>query len=72
MPEKVVSFHASRKDALKDYRVFERKVLLASVDLLILLSAFYVTYYLNSGVSNEMDFFSGGGGVLVCGVALVV
>ena len=70
MPEKVVSFHASRKDALKDYRVFERKVLLASVDLLILLSAFYVTYYLNSGVSNEMDFFSGMGRELVFGLAL--
>ena len=70
MPEKVFSFHASRKDALKDYRVFERKVLLASVDLLILLSAFYVTYYLNSGVSNEMDFFSGMGRELVFGLAL--
>ena len=70
MPEKVVSFHASRKDALKDYRVFERKVLLASVDLLILLLAFYVTYALNSGVSNEMDFFSGMGRELVFGLAL--
>ena len=70
MPEKVVSFHASRKDALKDYRVFERKVLLASVDLLILLLAFYVTYALNSGVSNEMDFFSGIGRELVFGLAL--
>jgi lipopolysaccharide/colanic/teichoic acid biosynthesis glycosyltransferase len=70
MPEKVVSFHASRKDALKDYRVFERKVLLASVDLLILLLAFYVTYALNSGVSNEMDFFSGIGREFVFGLAL--
>jgi len=70
MPEKVVSFHASRIDALKDYRVFERKLLLASVDLLILLLAFYVTYALNSGVSNEIGFFSGIGRELVFGLVL--
>ena len=52
MPEKVVSFHASRKDALKDYRVFERKLLLAVVDLLILLLAFYATHSLSSGISD--------------------
>jgi len=70
MPEKVVSFHASRKDALKDYRVFERKLLLASVDLLILLFAFYATYAMNSGLADGIDFFSGIGRELIFGLVL--
>ncbi len=70
MPEKVVSFHASRKDALKDYRVFERKLLLASVDLLILLLAFYATYSLSSGLADGIGFFSGIGKELIFGLVL--
>ncbi len=70
MPEKVVSFHASRKDALKDYRVFERKLLLASVDLLILLLAFYATFTLSSGVTNEIGFFNGIGRELIFGLVM--
>ncbi|MGA9271044.1 MAG: exopolysaccharide biosynthesis polyprenyl glycosylphosphotransferase [Lutimonas sp.] len=70
MPEKIVSFHASRKDALKDYRVFERKLLLALVDLLILLLAFYTTFILGSGVSDGIGFFSGIGRELIFGLVL--
>ena len=70
MPEKAVSFHASRKDALKDYRVFERKLLLASVDLLILLLAFYATFTLSSGVANEIGFFNGIGRELIFGLVM--
>jgi len=70
MPEKVVSFHASRKDALKDYRVFERKLLLATVDLLILLLAFYATFTLSSGVPDGTGFFSGIGRELIFGLVL--
>ena len=70
MPEKVVSFHASRKDALKDYRVFERKLLLASVDLLILLLAFYATYSLSSGLADGIGFFTGIGKELIFGLVL--
>jgi exopolysaccharide biosynthesis polyprenyl glycosylphosphotransferase len=70
MPEKVFSFYASRKHALKDYRVFERKVLLAAVDLLILLLAFYLTFTLGRGVSGQIDFFSAVGRELTFGLVL--
>lgn len=70
MPEKVVSFHASRKDALKDYRVFERKLLLATVDLIILLLAFYATFKLSSGVTDEIGFFNGIGRELIFGLVM--
>ena len=70
MPEKVVSFHASRKDALKDYRVFERKLLLATVDLTILLLAFYATFKLSSGLSEEIGFFNGIGRELIFGLVM--
>lgn len=70
MPEKLVSFHANRKDALKDYRVLERKLLLALVDLLILFLAFYVTFRVSTGVSSELEFFSGMGRELIFGLVL--
>ena len=70
MPEQVVSFHASRKDALKDYRVFERKLLLAVVDMLIIFLAFYLTISLAAAASGEIDFFSGIGREFVFGSVL--
>jgi lipopolysaccharide/colanic/teichoic acid biosynthesis glycosyltransferase len=70
MPEKVVSFHASRKDALKDYRVFERKLLLATVDLTILLLAFYATFKLSSGLTEDIGFFNGIGRELIFGLVM--
>ena len=70
MPEKVVSFIASRKDALKDYRVFERKVLLALVDLLILLAAFYVTFRFSEVSAGGNGFFNGIGQELTLGLVL--
>ena len=70
MPEKAVSFRASRKVALKDYRVFERKLLLASVDLLILLLAFYMTFTMSKDVSEGLGFFNEIGRELVFGLVL--
>ena len=70
MPEQVVSFHASRKDALKDYRVFERKLLLASVDMLIIFLAFYLTVALAAAPSGEIDFFAGIGREFIFGSVL--
>lgn len=70
MPEKVVSFNASRKDALKDYRVFERKLLLALVDLLILLAAFYVTFNVSAVSAGGNGFFNGIGKELTFGLVL--
>ena len=70
MPEQVVSFHASRKDALKDYRVFERKLLLASIDLLIIFLAFYLTHALVAGPSDNIGFFPGIGREFVFGSVL--
>ena len=70
MPEKVVSFRASRKDGLKDYRVFERKLLLAVVDLLILVLAFYSTYILSPVFSDKPGFLSGIGRELSFGMVL--
>lgn len=56
MPEKTISFSASRKEALKDYRVFERKLLLASVDLLILFLAYYSALAIQSQRTAELQF----------------
>ena len=70
MPEKVVSFRVSRKDALKDYRVFERKLILATVDLLILVLAFYTIYSLNSNAQGTAGFLSLIGKELILGIIL--
>lgn len=71
MPEQVVSFRASRKDALRDYRVLERKLLLATVDLLLIVLAFYLTYNLGKeSLPGEAGFFAGIGRELIFGTVL--
>ena len=70
MPEKVVSFDVSRKNALKDYRVLERKLLLALVDLMLLILAFYSTFILSPAFSDDLGFFSGIGMELTFGLVL--